>query len=74
MADANLRPSRRVPCPASARATLRDSPDYHGASPFIPWMQIADIWLERTGFSPGQPVRISFDYRNSSLTITPEYE
>jgi hypothetical protein len=57
-------------------AILRDSPDYPEPppAPFIPWMQIADVWLKHAGFAPGQRMRIAFDYRNNCLTISPEIE
>ncbi|MBB2931151.1 hypothetical protein [Paraburkholderia silvatlantica] len=39
---------------------------------FIPWMQVADIWLQRASFVPGQRMRFAFDYRNHCLTISPD--
>ncbi|WP_207005680.1 hypothetical protein [Trinickia mobilis] len=78
MADANLKPRPARPrIRDSIGVTLRDLPDY-GASnppaPFIPWMQIADLWLKHAGFSPGQRMRIAFDFRNHCLSISPEFE
>jgi toxic protein SymE len=79
MADANLKPRpSRTPRDASACVTLRDAPNYGSAqqalppAPFIPWMQIADVWLKHAGFTPGQRMRIAFDYRNQCLTIAPD--
>jgi hypothetical protein len=77
MADEQLkpRPSRQR---AHSSATLRDSPDYgsaqpeQAAAPFMPWMQVADVWLKLAGFTPGQRMRISFDFRNTALTISPD--
>ncbi|MCP3706218.1 hypothetical protein M3I54_04325 [Paraburkholderia sp. CNPSo 3274] len=56
--------------------TLRTTPDYGLAPPteaFMPWTQVADLYLQRAGFEPGQPMRLSFDYRNNCLTISPEH-
>jgi hypothetical protein len=39
--------------------------------PFMPWMQIAGVWLRRAGFTPGQRMHIDFDCRSASLIITP---
>ena len=77
MAVADLKP----PSPRQrthAWATLRDSPDCDSAqldgtsAPFMPWTQIADLWLHHAGFTPGQRMRISFDFRNAALTISPD--
>jgi hypothetical protein len=38
----------------------------------MPWMQVADVWLKLAGFTPGQRMRISFDFRNTALTISPD--
>jgi hypothetical protein len=78
MANANLKP-RSPRQRTHACVTLRDSPDYGPAQhdgpsgPFLPWMQIADVWLRQAGFTPGQRMRITFDCRNASLTITPDF-
>jgi hypothetical protein len=40
----------------------------------MPWMQVADLSLHRTGFAPGQRMRIAFDYRTACLTISPDFE
>jgi hypothetical protein len=37
----------------------------------MPWMQVADIWLQRAGFLPTERVHFTFDYRNRCLTISP---
>jgi len=78
MAHANLNPrSSHTHLHDSQCVTLRNSPDYRTARPtpgFMPWMQIADLWLQQAGFSPGQRMRLAFDYRNSCLTISPEIE
>ncbi len=77
MADANLKP-RSPRQRTHACVTLRDSPDYASgqqdgpSAPFMPWMQIADVWLRLAGFTPGQRMHIAFDCRNASLTITPD--
>ncbi|MCX5543529.1 hypothetical protein M3A49_29265 [Paraburkholderia sp. CNPSo 3076] len=55
--------------------TLRTTPDYGLAPPaagFMPSTQVAGLYLQRAGFEPGQPMRLSFDYRNNCLTISPE--
>ena len=78
MADANLK--RRAPrthLNDSACVTLRAEPDYGTgtlAPAFMPWTQVADIWLQRAGFTPGQRMRFAFDYRNLCLTISPWLE
>ncbi|WP_147426763.1 hypothetical protein [Trinickia fusca] len=76
MADANLKPHpSRTRLRDSCAVTLRDSPDYGTTQPtpaFMPWMQVADLWLHRVGFASGQRMRLSFDYRNHCLTISPE--
>jgi toxic protein SymE len=77
MADANLKP-RSSRQRTHACVTLRDSPDYGSnqqdgpSTPFMPWMQIADVWLRQAGFTPGRRMHIAFDCRNASLTITPD--
>jgi hypothetical protein len=80
MADANhkARPSRTKPhTRTSATPVLGNSPDYGPTpdlqQPCMPWMQLADIWLGCAGFSPGQRVFFSFDYRNRCLSITPDH-
>lgn len=81
MADANHsgRLSRAKPH-VHTYAVLGSSPDHaptHNRSalqPFMPWMQIADLWLGCAGFSPGQRMHIVFDYRNACLSITPDHE
>jgi hypothetical protein len=77
MADANhkARPSRTKPhTRTSATPVLGNSPDYGPTpdlqKPYMPWMQLADIWLGCAGFTPGQRVFFSFDYRNHCLSIT----
>ena len=76
MADANLK--RRAPrahLNDRACVTLRAEPDYGTgklAPAFMPWMQVADIWLQQAGFTPGQPMCFAFDYRNHCLTISPD--
>jgi toxic protein SymE len=79
MANANhkARP-RRKERPVATQTTLLDSPDWHNVEenrreqPFIPWMKIADLWLQTAGFEPGQRVCISVDYSYQRLTITPD--
>jgi hypothetical protein len=78
MDDAHLKPrSSRARPSNSIRVTLRDSPD-HGIPAvqpsLMPWTQVADLWLHHVGFAPGQRMRISFDYRNARLTISPNVE
>lgn len=49
----------------SACVTLRAEPDYDTGQPapaFMPWTQIADIWLQQAGFLPTQRVHFAFDY------------
>ncbi|MEX3977772.1 hypothetical protein AB4Y45_02170 [Paraburkholderia sp. EG287A] len=77
MAEANL---KRHLSPAHAQhsrcVTLRTTHDYDLAPPteaFMPWTQVADLYLQRAGFEPRQPMRLSFDYRNNCLTISPEH-
>ena len=78
MANANLK--RRAPrahLNDSACVTLRAEPDYATAQPtpaFMPWTQIADLWLQQAGFAPGQRMHFAFDYRNHCLTISPWFE
>ena len=57
--------------------TLRDSPQRDIPAvqpPFMPWTQVAELWLHQVGFAPGQRMRIAFDYRNARLTISPDFE
>jgi hypothetical protein len=78
MANANhkARP-RRKERPVAIQTTLRDTPDWNNAAahhkdqPFIPWMAVADLWLQAAGFEPGQRVFVSVDYNYQQLTITP---
>jgi hypothetical protein len=76
MADAHLkRRAPRMDLNDSACVTLRAEPDYATgklAPAFMPWVQIADIWLQHAGFAPGQPMCFAFDYRNRCLTISPD--
>ncbi|QBR00419.1 hypothetical protein E1956_25590 [Paraburkholderia pallida] len=37
-------------------------------------MHVADAWLAQAGFTPGQPVLLSFDYNTRYLTISPDYD
>lgn len=75
MADANLK--RRAPrahLNDSACVTLRAEPDYDTGQPapaFMPWTQVADIWLQQAGFAPGQRMHFAFDYHSHCLTISP---
>jgi hypothetical protein len=70
----------RPPVQECRDATLRDTPDVsvlapqNGKRPFMPWMEMADMWLERGGFVPGQRVTFTLDYRECRLMITPVYE
>jgi hypothetical protein len=80
MADANHKGRSSSTKPhAHTYAVLGSSPDraaMHSPGthlPFMPWMQIADLWLGCVGFSPGQRVHIIFDYRNACLSITPDH-
>ncbi|MGF7130771.1 hypothetical protein P3T40_002252 [Paraburkholderia sp. EB58] len=79
MANANhkARP-RRKEYPVAIQTTLLDSPDWQNVEehrkeqPFIPWMKVADLWLQAAGFEAGQRVCISVDYEYARLTIMPD--
>jgi hypothetical protein len=40
----------------------------------MPWLKVADLWLHRTRFAPGQRMCIAFDYRTACFTISPDFE